>query len=91
VANLKSESNLDAMANPQTMSGPQTQMEKSKKKQRQKRRPGTPRDAAFCAHVVYSREPMIVPDAFQDVRFADNPVVINEPRITFLCRLSIDA
>jgi hypothetical protein len=22
----------------------------------------TPRDAAFCAHVVYSREPMIVPD-----------------------------
>ena len=26
---------------------------------------------------------MIVPDAFQDVRFADNPVVINEPRIRF--------
>jgi GAF domain-containing protein len=43
----------------------------------------TPRDAAFCAHVVYSREPMIVPDAFQDVRFADNPLVINEPRIRF--------
>jgi GAF domain-containing protein len=43
----------------------------------------TPRDAAFCAHVVYSREPMIVPDAFQDVRFADNPVVIDEPRIRF--------
>jgi CheY-like chemotaxis protein len=43
----------------------------------------TPRDVAFCAHVVNSREPMIVPDAFQDVRFADNPVVINEPRIRF--------
>jgi len=43
----------------------------------------TPRDAAFCAHVVYSREPMIVPEAFQDVRFADNPVVTNEPRIRF--------
>jgi GAF domain-containing protein len=43
----------------------------------------TPRDAAFCAHVVYSREPMIVSDAFQDVRFADNPVVTNEPRIRF--------
>src|SRR5262249_34344022 len=42
----------------------------------------TPRDAAFCAHVVYSRELMIVPDAFQDVRFADNPVVTNEPRMT---------
>jgi GAF domain-containing protein len=26
---------------------------------------------------------MIVPDAFQDVRFADNPVVTNEPRIRF--------
>ena len=43
----------------------------------------TPRDAAFCAHVVYSREPMIVPDAFQDLRFADNPLVINDPRIRF--------
>jgi phosphoribosyl 1,2-cyclic phosphodiesterase/CheY-like chemotaxis protein len=43
----------------------------------------TPRDAAFCAHVVYNREPMIVSDAFQDVRFADNPAVINEPRIRF--------
>jgi DNA-binding response OmpR family regulator len=42
-----------------------------------------PRDAAFCAHVVYSGEPMIVPDAFQDVRFADNPMVVNEPRIRF--------
>jgi GAF domain-containing protein len=43
----------------------------------------TSRDAAFCAHVVYNREPMIVPDALQDVRFADNPQVINEPRIRF--------
>ena len=41
------------------------------------------RDAAFCAHVVYNREPMIVPDALQDDRFADNPFVINEPRIRF--------
>jgi phosphoribosyl 1,2-cyclic phosphodiesterase/CheY-like chemotaxis protein len=43
----------------------------------------SPRDAAFCAHVVYSHEPMIVPDAFQDARFADNPLVINKPRIRF--------
>ena len=43
----------------------------------------TPRDAAFCAHVVYNREPMIVADTFQDVRFIDNPLVINEPRIRF--------
>jgi phosphoribosyl 1,2-cyclic phosphodiesterase/DNA-binding response OmpR family regulator len=43
----------------------------------------TPRDVAFCAHVVYGREPIIVPDALQDVRFADNPLVISEPRIRF--------
>ena len=52
----------------------------------------TSRDAAFCAHVVYSREPMIVTDTFQDKRFADNPFVINEPRIRFYagCPLIID-
>jgi GAF domain-containing protein len=43
----------------------------------------TLRDVSFCAHVVYSREPMIVADALQDARFADNPLVINEPRIRF--------
>jgi phosphoribosyl 1,2-cyclic phosphodiesterase/CheY-like chemotaxis protein len=41
------------------------------------------RDAAFCAHVVHSRAPMIVEDAFSDHRFADNPLVMNEPRIRF--------
>jgi phosphoribosyl 1,2-cyclic phosphodiesterase/CheY-like chemotaxis protein len=43
----------------------------------------TSRDAAFCAHVVYDREPMIVPDTFLDTRFADNPLVVDEPRIRF--------
>ena len=43
----------------------------------------TSRDAAFCAHVVYDREPMVVPDALLDARFADNPLVIQEPRIRF--------
>jgi GAF domain-containing protein len=43
----------------------------------------SPRDASFCAHVVYDCEPIIVPDTFQDARFADNPLVINEPRIRF--------
>jgi len=52
----------------------------------------TPRDAAFCAHVVYDREPIIVPDAFQDARFADNPLVVNDPRIRFYagCPLILD-
>ena len=43
----------------------------------------TSRDEAFCAHVVYAREPMIVPDTFLDDRFADNPMVLGEPRIRF--------
>jgi ribonuclease BN (tRNA processing enzyme)/CheY-like chemotaxis protein len=52
----------------------------------------TSRDAAFCAHVVYDREPMIVPDTFQDARFADNPLVTNDPRIRFYagCPLILD-
>jgi phosphoribosyl 1,2-cyclic phosphodiesterase len=41
------------------------------------------RDSAFCAHVVYKREPMIITDTLQDERFANNPLVIGEPRIRF--------
>ena len=43
----------------------------------------TSREASFCAHAVSSREMLIVPDAFHDARFADNPLVTGEPRIRF--------
>ena len=43
----------------------------------------TPRDDAFCAHVVHSRKPMIVSDTHQDDRFADNPLVTGTPHIRF--------
>jgi phosphoribosyl 1,2-cyclic phosphodiesterase/FixJ family two-component response regulator len=43
----------------------------------------TSRDAAFCAHVVYHRAPMVIPDTFDDERFADNPFVVGDPRIRF--------
>ncbi len=43
----------------------------------------TPRDAAFCAHVVQLREELVVPDALRDDRFADNPLVVEDPRIRF--------
>ena len=43
----------------------------------------TSRDIAFCAHAIAGREPMIVPDAMKDHRFAFNPLVLKEPRIRF--------
>ena len=43
----------------------------------------TPRELSFCAHAIVERKIMIVPDALLDPRFADSPIVINEPRIRF--------
>jgi diguanylate cyclase (GGDEF)-like protein len=41
----------------------------------------TPRDFSFCAHAIRDYGPMLVPDATQDPRFAQNPLVTAEPRI----------
>lgn len=43
----------------------------------------TPRDVAFCAHVVNMREELVVCDTLLDDRFADNPLVRDEPRVRF--------
>ncbi|MCY7332211.1 MAG: PAS domain S-box protein [Pseudanabaena sp. CAN_BIN31] len=43
----------------------------------------TPRDISFCAHAVAANEILNVPDATQDPRFDDNPLVINDPNIRF--------
>jgi GAF domain-containing protein len=43
----------------------------------------TSRDISFCAHAILSNNLLIVPDATQDRRFKDNPLVISEPRIRF--------
>ena len=44
----------------------------------------TPRSVAFCAHtILHPQEMLIVPDARQDPRFADNPFVQGEPHVRF--------
>ena len=43
----------------------------------------TPREVAFCAHVVGDGGMLVVPDAHADERFADNPLVTGEPRVRF--------
>ena len=43
----------------------------------------TRREHAFCAHAILDTQPLIVPDATTDVRFADNPYVVDDPSIRF--------
>ena len=43
----------------------------------------TPRDISFCGHAVHQRDLFIVPDASQDERFRDNPLVTGQPGIRF--------
>ncbi|NNE82413.1 MAG: sensor domain-containing diguanylate cyclase [Alphaproteobacteria bacterium] len=43
----------------------------------------TPRNISFCTHAIMQDEPLIIPDALDDSRFRQNPLVTGEPYIRF--------
>jgi GAF domain-containing protein len=43
----------------------------------------TARDISFCGHAILRGDILVVPDALQDPRFADNPLVIGPPQLRF--------
>ncbi|MGK7891188.1 MAG: ATP-binding protein, partial [Leptolyngbyaceae cyanobacterium] len=43
----------------------------------------TGRDISFCGHAIVDQKLLVVPDATQDQRFFDNPLVVQDPEIRF--------
>lgn len=43
----------------------------------------TPRDISFCGHAILGDDIFTINDTLEDIRFSDNPLVLNEPFIRF--------
>jgi signal transduction histidine kinase len=50
----------------------------------------TPRNIAFCDYAIRSADPLIIPDALEDDRFKDNPLVISGPKIRFYAGVPLE-
>lgn len=44
---------------------------------------GSSRETSFCGHALHSDDILLVDDATVDVRFSDNPLVVDDPAIRF--------
>ena len=44
----------------------------------------TPRCISFCTHALKGPSVLVIPDAREDERFADNPLVLGEPHFAFM-------
>jgi ribonuclease BN (tRNA processing enzyme)/DNA-binding response OmpR family regulator len=43
----------------------------------------TPRDMSLCAHAILGPDVLHIPDTLADPRFAENPMVVGQPRVRF--------
>ncbi len=52
----------------------------------------TSRNASFCGHAILGDAAFIIPNTLEDPRFADSPLVVNEPKVRFYagCPLTVN-